>query len=74
MDNTFLKQIVNRIPVLKYRYIGSLSSDFVPSLPSDTFSIINTQPSNTPGEHWINIAKLHLEVFLADSLGPSINN
>ena len=50
MDNTFLKQNVNRSPVLKYRYMGSFPSDFVPNLPNDTFAIINT-----PGEHWIKI-------------------
>ena len=74
MDNASLKQIVNRIPLLKYRYIGSLPPDFVPNLPNDTFAIINTQPSNTPGEHWIMIAKFHHELYFADSLGQSINN
>ena len=74
MDNTSLKQIVNRIPLLKYRYMGSFPSDFVPILPNDTFAIINTHPSNTPGEHWIMIAKFHHELYFADSLGLSINN
>ena len=74
MDNTSLKQTVNRIPLLKYRYIGSFPSDFVPNLPNDTFAIINTQPSNTPGEHWIMIAKFHHELYFADSLDLSIKN
>ena len=74
MDNTSLKQIVNRIPLLKYRYIGSFPSDFAPNLPNDTFAIISTQPSNTPGEHWIMIAKFHHEMYFANSLGLSINN
>ena len=73
MDNTSLKQIVHRIPLLKCRYMGSFLSDFVPNLPNDTFAIINTQPSNTPGEHWM-IARLHYELYFADSLGLSINN
>ena len=72
MDNTSLKQIVNCIPSLKYRYMGSFPSDFVPNLPKDTFATINTHPSNTPGEHWI--AKFHHELFFANSLGLSINN
>ena len=54
--------------------MGSVPSDFVPNLPNDTFAIINTQRSNTPGEHWIMIAKYHHELYLADSLGLSINN
>ena len=74
MDNNSLKQIVNRILLLKYRYMGSFPSDFVSNLPNDTFAIFNTQPSNTPGEHWIMIAKFHHELVFADSLGLSINN
>ena len=74
MDNTSHKQIVNRILLLKYRYIGSFPSDFVSKLPNDTFAIINTQPSNTSGEQWIMIAKLHHELYFADSLGLTINN
>ena len=62
MDNTSLKQIVNCISLLKYRYMGSFPSDIVPNLPNDTFAIINIQPSNTPGEHWIMIAKFHHEL------------
>ena len=54
--------------------MGSIPSDFVPNLPNNTFAIINTHPSNTPGEHWIMIAKFHHELCFADSLGLSINN
>ena len=71
MDYTSLKQIVNRILLLKYRYIGSFPSDFVPKHPNDTFAIINTQPSNMPGELWILIAKFHHELYFADSPGLS---
>ena len=74
MDNTSLTQIVDRKVVLKNRYMGSVPSDFVPNLPNDTFAIINTQPSNTPGEHWIMIAKFDHELYFADSVSLSINN
>ena len=74
MDNTSLKQIDNRLPLHKYRYMGSFPSDFVPNLPNDKFEIINTQPSNTPGENWIMIAKFRHELYFADSFGLSINN
>ena len=74
MDNASLKQIVNRTPLLKYRYTGPFPSEFVPNLPNDTFAIINTHPSNTSGEHWIMIAKFHHELYFADSLGLPINN
>ena len=72
MDSFSLKQIVNRIPLLKYRYIGSPPSDFVSNLPGDTFAIMNTQLRKTPGEHWIMIAKFHHELYFADSLGLAI--
>ena len=74
MDETSFKQIVNRIPLLKYRYMGLFPSDFVPNLLNEMFAIINTQPSNTSVEHWIMIAKFHHEFYFADFLGLSINN
>ena len=69
MDNVFLQQIINRIPLLKYRYRGSFPSDYVPTLDNDTFAILNTQPSNKQGEHWIMIANSRQKLYFADSLG-----
>ena len=69
MDNVALPQNINRIPLLKYRYIGSFPCDCVPTLPNDTFAIINTQASNMQGEHWIMIAKLRQQLYFFDSFG-----
>ena len=69
MDNFALHQIINRIPLLKFRYLGSFPSDYVPILDNDTFVIINTQPSNMQGEHWIMIANSRQKLYFADSLG-----
>ena len=69
MDNLALQQIINRIPLLKFRYLGSFPSDYVPTLDNDTFAIINTQPSNMQIEHWIMIANFRHELYFADSLG-----
>ena len=69
MDNFALQQIINRIPLVKFRYLGSFPSDNVPLLDNDTFAIINTQPSNMQGEHWIMIAKFRHELYFAVSLG-----
>ena len=68
-ENVSLHQIINRIPLLKYRYRGFFTSDYVPTLDNDTFAIINTQPSNMHGEHWIMIAKSCQILYFADSLG-----
>ena len=69
MDKVSLQQIINRIPLLKYRYFGSFPSDYVPSLDNDTFAITNTQPSNMQGEHWIVIVTSGQILYFADSLG-----
>ena len=69
MDNFALQQFINRIPLLKYQYLGSFPSDYVPTLDNDTFAIINTQPSFMQGEHWIMIANFQHELCFADSLG-----
>ena len=69
MDNVSLQKIINRIPLLKYRYRGSFPSDYVPTLDNDTFAIINTQPSNMQSEHWIKIANSSQKLYFANSLG-----
>ena len=73
-----MQQIINRIPLLKFRYLGSFPSDHFPTLDIDTFAIINTQPSNMQGEHWIKIASFQHDFDFADSLGckgySSLNN
>ena len=69
MDNFALQQIINRITMLKFRYLGSFPSDYFPTLDNDTFAIINTQPSKMQGEHWIMIAKFRHKLYFADSLG-----
>ena len=69
MDIVSLQQIINRIPLLKYRYCASFPSDYVPTLDKDTFAIIDTQPCNMQGEHWIMIANSRQNLYFADSLG-----
>ena len=74
MDNVSLQQIINRIPLLKSRYRGSFPSDNVPTLDNDTFAIINTQPSNMQGAHWIMIANSRRTLCFRDSLGRKKNS
>ena len=69
MDIFALQQFINRIPLLKIRYFGLFSSDYVPTLDNDTFAIINTQPSNMQGDDWIMIANVRQELYFAESLG-----
>ena len=72
MDNFALQQIINGIPLLKFRYLGSFPSDYVPTLDNDTFAIINTQPRKKQGQHWIMIANFRHELYFADSLGCKV--
>ena len=68
MDKFALQQFINGIPLLKSWYLGSFPSDYVPTLHTDTFAIINTQPSHMQGEHWIMIANFRHELYFAGSL------
>ena len=69
MDKVPLQQIFNRMPLLKCRYRGSFPSDYVSTPDNDTFAIINTQPSNMQGEHWIMNANACQLLYSADFLG-----
>ena len=69
MDNISLLQIIERIPELRFKYMGSYPSDTVPQLTKYSFAIINSAPSNDRGEHWIMIARMNKSYYFADSLG-----
>ena len=69
MDNFPLLQIIERIPELRFKYVGSYPSDTVLQLTKYSFAIINSAPSNDRGEHWIMIARLDKSYYFADSLG-----
>ena len=69
MDNFVLQQIINRIPLLNFRYFSSFPSDNVSTFENDTFAFISTNPSNMQGEHWIMIANFRHDLYFADSLG-----
>ena len=69
MDNFALQHIINRICLLKCRYLGSFPSDYVPTHDNDTSAIINTQPSNMQGVQWIMNASFRHELYFADSVG-----
>ena len=70
MDNQQLLHVVNRFPHLKFKYLGSFPADLRPkNLPTNTFCIINTDPSTQPGSHWILLANKNGKLFYGDSMG-----
>ena len=73
MDDIALRQSIDRIPLLKYRYLGSFPSDRFLNLPNDTFAIVNTEQSYMSCEHWVMIANFKQQLYFADSLGGSCN-
>ena len=70
-----LQQVFSQFPLLKYRYRGSFSSDYIPTFDNDTFAIIYTQPSIMQGELWILIANsrrsLYSPTFSVDPVSSS---
>ena len=69
MDNFSLLQIIERIPGLRFKYMGSYPSVEVPRLTKYSFAIVTSAPSNDRGEHWIMIARLDKTYHFADSFG-----
>ena len=51
MNNFSLLQIIERIPELSLKHMGSYPSDRVPQLTKNSFAIVNSAPSNDRGEH-----------------------
>ena len=68
IDNVAPRQIIDRIPLLKHRYIGSYPCDLVPPLPNITSAIVNTQPSQMEGSIGLWLQSFTIN-FFADSLG-----
>ena len=72
MDNQQLLHVVNRFPHLKFKYLGSFPADLrTRYLPTNTFFIINTDPSTQPGSHWILVANKNGNLFYGDSMGEN---
>ena len=64
MDNNSLKQVIERILELKFRYSGSFQVDSFPSLTKISFAIIKISPSSEAGKHWIMTAWLNRAILL----------
>ncbi len=69
MDNTALREILNRIPELKHKYMGAYPADFIPQLPLNTFIIVNIDAAYMEGSHWITVANRGGDIFYGDSMG-----
>lgn len=72
MDNHSLDEIINRMPLLKYKYLGSYPADFCPEPQNNSFVIVNIDSSFEIGSHWVMIAKKGNKLYFGDSLGRDI--
>ena len=51
------------------KYIGTFSSDNIPTMRQGQYCIVNTDPSNMPGEHWVGLARMSKKILFYDSFG-----
>ena len=66
MDSVALWQKLNHVALLNYRSFGSFSSDYVPTLFSETFVIITRQPRFLQEERSIMVANFCHKLSFAD--------
>ena len=52
MDTAALQQIIIRLSPRRHRYSGSFALENFPDLPTETFTLVKTLPSNLQGVHW----------------------
>lgn len=69
VDNIQLTDLINKDPLLKFKFRGCYSSDTFPNLSGNEFVIVNTDPYDQPGEHWLLIASKQDTILLYDSFG-----
>ena len=72
MDKDSLSHLVDRIGLLKFRYLGAFSAGKIPThIPNGKFVIANTARSGKDG-HWITLARHNGVLFYGDSYGSSL--
>lgn len=51
-------------------FIGAFACDQLPPIPKKDFSVvINTDPSNLPGDHWLTLIRKNSVLYFIDSYG-----
>ena len=73
MDNKSLADIIAKIPSLKYKFLGSYPANQYPNLVQNSFLIINTDPQESVGAHWIMLANKNGRMYYGDSLGEPLD-
>ena len=69
MDNVSLKHELNCKPLFKLWHHGSILSEYIPTIESDSFANINTQCILCREEHWKKVAISRRKSYFADFIG-----
>ena len=73
MDSESMESIIEKIPVLKFKYLGTYAANFIPPLLRNTFCIVNIDRSSSEGSHWVMLGNKNGIIYYGDSLGQSIS-
>ena len=75
MDEQALSIMIAKMPRLQKYYEGVYAADNFPKFNNakrNCFVIINTDPSNQPGQHWVVLASYFGKIIFADSYGKDM--
>lgn len=69
-DTSQLRDCCKKDKDIAPRFLGVFPADFLPhNLPDDCFFILNTDPSNKGGQHWVTGCKIGGQSYYFDSYG-----
>ncbi len=75
MDNQALQSVINQIPALKYKYLGSFdANNLIFPMPENSFQIVNTSDSAKASGHWILLAQKNKLRFYGDLLQTTLGS
>lgn len=73
MDNYFINDVLERCPVLRFRFAGVWSADNFPVLKKATFIVVNASKQFDVGTHWLLLVCTSEDaVTFWDSLGNGL--
>ena len=73
MDEDDINDLIQKCRKLKYKFRGVLAANNFPQkIRKNSFLIVNTSPSNSPGTHWLLPCNRIDKMIFADPLGQSI--
>lgn len=75
MDSLQIRQIIDSIQILKYKFMGTYPADMVPRhIPEGKFCIVNSDVQDGAGSHWVMLAAKNSTILFADSLARKLHS